>query len=317
MKNTEKPKASVCIVTYNQEKFIQECLDSILSQKTNFEFEVIVGDDGSTDQTPEIIKDYEKRHKNVKAVLHKENIGPKKNLASVYSKALGDYIFHLDGDDTALPGKIQAQVDALDENPDCMICSHAVENIDKDSKKTNKVSGLTIRGKKDISFLILNLPFFAHSSKAFRNIEDVKGESFFDEIDFDFELHLKHAEHGKIIHIPKVLGCYRVLTGVATKGNRINPEMVEAKSNVFNKLISSLKEEKEIDTIKHAYAKSMLSYAHGSLALGCNLDFKDYVRKSLKIKIISTRQIISFLVSYLPEPAISSMSKLTQKINSN
>lgn len=55
-----KPVVSVCVLTYNHEKFIKECIDSILKQKTNFFYEVIIGDDGSTDMTQDICQNYKK-----------------------------------------------------------------------------------------------------------------------------------------------------------------------------------------------------------------------------------------------------------------
>lgn len=313
MQNDYLYKASVCVVTYNQEEVIQECLDSILNQKTNFRFEVIVGDDASTDQTQNILKDYERLYPNLRVIYHKKNIGPKKNVVSTYIAARGEYIFHIDGDDFALPGKLQTQVDALDQNPDCMICSHAVENVDKNSNKLNKISGSNFFGKKDYLFLVNNLPFFAHSSKAFRNISEIKCEEFYEEIEFDFEFHLKHVSYGKIIHLPQVLGCYRTLSGVATRGKRINPKMVEAKANIYEKIISTSKKDQAEQALQ-TYARSMLAYAHGSLIIGCTTDFKAYSRKSFKIRKISTKQFLSYILSHLPHPILNLINYLIVRI---
>ena len=58
----EKPKVSICIVTYNQQNFISDALSSALSQKTDFDYEIIVGDDNSTDNTKIIISEYQKKY---------------------------------------------------------------------------------------------------------------------------------------------------------------------------------------------------------------------------------------------------------------
>lgn len=120
-----KFKVSVCIVAYNQENYIRECLDSILNQETNFNFEVIVGDDASTDGTAKIIKEYSEKYPlQVRPILHEKNLGPTKNYFSVHNQANGMYVAHLDGDDYALPGKLQALADHLDKHDDCAIVWH-------------------------------------------------------------------------------------------------------------------------------------------------------------------------------------------------
>lgn len=82
------PKVSVCVVTYNQEKYIHECLQSLVDQETDFEFEVIVGDDGSTDGTRAVVVDFARKYpKIVKPLLHEKNNGPTKlSFRSQYSQ---------------------------------------------------------------------------------------------------------------------------------------------------------------------------------------------------------------------------------------
>lgn len=81
------PKVSVCVVTYNQEKYIRQCLQSIVDQETNFLFEIIVADDCSTDGTAAIIRDfYHKYPSIIKSFFHYRNIGPAKNIFFTYKK---------------------------------------------------------------------------------------------------------------------------------------------------------------------------------------------------------------------------------------
>ncbi len=118
-------KVSVCIVTYNHEKYIRQCLQSLIDQKTSFRFEIIVGDDASTDSTRSIIEEFVYKFPNiVKAIFQEKNTGGSENYFSVHQSAKGQYIAHMDGDDYALPGKLQAQADFLDNNPDCNIVWH-------------------------------------------------------------------------------------------------------------------------------------------------------------------------------------------------
>lgn len=122
-----KPKVSVCVVAYNHECFLRDCLESIVNQAVDFEFEVLVGDDASTDNTRQIIQEFVERYPNIVAgVYHKVNIGSTNNYISVHSRAQGDYIAHVDGDDLMLPGKLQAQADYLDNDENCNVVWHQV-----------------------------------------------------------------------------------------------------------------------------------------------------------------------------------------------
>lgn len=119
------PKVSVCVVTYNHEKFIRKCLQSIVDQETDFDFEVIVGDDCSTDGTRAIVQEFaEKYPKIIKPIFHKKNLGPTQNYLYVHNLTTGKYVAHLDGDDYWLPGKLKRLAAYLDENPECKIVWH-------------------------------------------------------------------------------------------------------------------------------------------------------------------------------------------------
>lgn len=120
------PKVSVCVITYNQEKYIRQCLQSIVDQVTDFDFEVIVGEDCSTDGTRAIVQEFAERYPGiVKPIYQKKNIGGGvHNFLTVHRAARGEYIAHVDGDDYCLPGKLQAQADLLDRDHTCNIVFH-------------------------------------------------------------------------------------------------------------------------------------------------------------------------------------------------
>jgi len=126
---------SVVITTYNQGSYISTCLDHVLSQETNFDFEIIIGDDQSTDGTREICIDYANRHPDkIRLLLHsrKNNIeingSPSGRFNFLYSlsQARGKYIAFCEGDDYWIDNqKLQKQFDALENNTDCSLCFHA------------------------------------------------------------------------------------------------------------------------------------------------------------------------------------------------
>lgn len=118
-------KVSVCVVTYNHEKYIEKCLQSLADQVVDFEYEVLVSDDASSDRTAKIVKGFEERYPDIfKVFLHEQNKGAGNNYLFVHGQASGDYIAHVDGDDYYYSSKLQVQADFLDKNPQCNIVWH-------------------------------------------------------------------------------------------------------------------------------------------------------------------------------------------------
>jgi glycosyltransferase involved in cell wall biosynthesis len=169
----KNPKVSVCVVTYNQEKYIRQCLQSIVDQVTDFDFEVIVADDCSIDSTQEILKEFSDKYPSViKLIFHKVNIGPYSNFVFVHQQALGEYIAHVDGDDYCLPGKLQAQANILDCDSSCNIVWHrmlVLSDNDTMMYEDNYSSlGLT-KDKFYLDDVIANITIGLHSSKMYRS----------------------------------------------------------------------------------------------------------------------------------------------------
>ena len=122
------PKVSVLFITFNHAATVRQALDSALAQQTSFPFELLVGDDCSTDGTREIVAEYARAHPDrIRALLHPRNLGffGKFNFLSVYREARAPYGILLEGDDYwTSPLKLQKQVDFLEGRPDCSACFH-------------------------------------------------------------------------------------------------------------------------------------------------------------------------------------------------
>lgn len=117
--------ATVVVSCYNQQKYISECLESILTQATSFDFEILVSDDCSTDNTPNILREFALNNPGkIKLILRSENVGPAQNYIFAHDSATGDIIFHFDGDDVMFPGKLQAQFDQFSKNKELSLCLH-------------------------------------------------------------------------------------------------------------------------------------------------------------------------------------------------
>lgn len=131
MKSQDNIMVSVCCIAYNQEKYISQCIEGFLKQKTNFQFEVIIHSDASTDKTSEIILDYQKKHPDIiKAIIQKENQFKSLGISGIYREhiypvASGKYFAYCEGDDFWTdPLKLQKQVDILEKFDNCHMCLH-------------------------------------------------------------------------------------------------------------------------------------------------------------------------------------------------
>lgn len=118
-----KPLISVIVITYNQEKYIRQALDSIMAQETDYPFEVIIGEDFGTDDTRAICEEYAEKYPNVRMSLQEHNLGVTGNWVNCILQAEGKYIIDGAGDDYwNNPKKIQIQADFMETNPDCVVC---------------------------------------------------------------------------------------------------------------------------------------------------------------------------------------------------
>ena len=130
------PLVSICILTYNHEKYVGQMLDSMLSQNTGFGYEILIHDDASTDKTPAIIKEYAGKHPEIiKPLFETENQFSKseiKNISGIYNfpRAAGKYIAMCEGDDYWTDNdKLRMQVDYMEAHPDCSLCFHSAFRI--------------------------------------------------------------------------------------------------------------------------------------------------------------------------------------------
>lgn len=138
----ENPLVSSIVLTYNQEKYIAQSLDSILMQETDFPFEIIVRDDCSTDQTATIVKEYVDKYANIiKPIFEDENkfqIDPNYGGRLASKRAKGKYISKLDGDDYWRDKqKLQKQADFLEENDEYVLSHFNSITVDENDKKVS------------------------------------------------------------------------------------------------------------------------------------------------------------------------------------
>ena len=140
MSDNNPPLVSVAVITYNHENYIRQCLEGILMQKTDFPFEIIIGEDCSTDGTRKVIEEFEKKYPAiVKPIYQEKNVGGAVNAYSYcYPRLSGKYIAICEGDDYWTDEyKLQKQVDFLEQNPEYVLCFHRVAAVDKENNILN------------------------------------------------------------------------------------------------------------------------------------------------------------------------------------
>ena len=170
MSTQETPLVSVCMITYNHQDYIRQALDSILSQKMDFPFEIVIGDDGSKDQTGTICAEYVQKHPGRINYLRREpNLGMMPNFISTLQACNGKYIALCEGDDYWTDNsKLKRQVDFMESQPDHSLCCHLHSVLTQKAlapvHRDLPAESIDVRTEE-----YLVSPFFHTSSYFFRN----------------------------------------------------------------------------------------------------------------------------------------------------
>ncbi|HEY2509779.1 MAG TPA: glycosyltransferase [Polyangiaceae bacterium] len=210
-----QPKVSICVITYNHAPYIAQTLDSILGQEVDFDYEIVVADDASTDRTRDILLEYARKHPGTfQLILQEKNIGQNANFRSLMRQPRGTYIALLDGDDYWTSSKkLQVQVDFLERNPDFAFCFHDVVIVE-DGKATSRLCPPSLPEVPELEGLFES-NFVPASSVLYRR--GLFGDDFpawwldLQERTHvgDWSIHVLNAEHGKMRYFNEVWGTYR------------------------------------------------------------------------------------------------------------
>lgn len=124
---------TVSMTVYNHEEYIEHAIQSVLMQKVNFKYELLIGEDCSPDRSYEICQKFADANPDIIHLFHREkNIGGKKNREDLWLRSRGKYLIHLEGDDYWTDeNKLQKQVDFLESHPDYIACGHKFHVVDR------------------------------------------------------------------------------------------------------------------------------------------------------------------------------------------
>ncbi len=211
---------SISCITYNHEKYIKEALDSFIMQKTNFAYEILIHDDASTDRTPDIIREYQKRYPEIiKPILQTENQYSKGVKVGKYNRerAKGKYIAICEGDDYWTdPLKLQIQVEYMEQNPNCILCFHnaniiLAESLLTDMKLIKNVEENKIYNAGQIAVLgFIPTASILYRKTPLLNIDTL--DWVINAVVGDYPLQLLATSHGYAYYINRTMSAYR--TGV-------------------------------------------------------------------------------------------------------
>ena len=230
-------KVSIICTNYNKEAWIEEAIKGFLNQKCDFDYEIILVDDASSDHSPQIIERYANQYPDkIKAVFHQENLGITKTWLDICQLAQGDYIARCDGDDYWIDVyKLQKQVDIL-ERSTASKWSCSDFNIISESGE--------LRQKKAIENGIIRKISSFEEMLAFRGMTmsstwlvdrnlmlEVNDAISPDAVDDTFSLQLELFTRTELTFLPEATTVYRL-----HEGSDSHPESVEKLSERFEKL---------------------------------------------------------------------------------
>ncbi len=229
------PTVSIICTNFNKGEWIREAVESFLAQQTSFQYEIIIVDDASTDNSPEIIKEYAEKHpEQIKAVFNEKNLGITKTWIKACKKAKGKYIARCDGDDYwTNPHKLQKQVEALDANNDSAWSSCDFDVITPDgtvAEKTAFERGIFVRAYSYAHMLTTKGFTMASTwlveTKLMREINDVIDK---DAIDDTFNIQLELFHRTKLTYIPESMVTYRV--GYESDSHQVDAQKTKTRLN--------------------------------------------------------------------------------------
>lgn len=203
------PEISVCILVYNHEAFLFETLQSVFAQEIDIPFEVLVGEDQSTDSSLQIaLRFLEKYPQCMRIITADRNVGAFANARRLLNAARGKWITSLDGDDFWLPGKLKKQLSFLERNADCHVIYSNALTIDRDGRRIGMFNDVGTR-TFDLRALLRRGNFLNSSSILYSSTIKPYLQTMTDEL-MDYAVHLQIARNWKIAHIGEPLVAYRV-----------------------------------------------------------------------------------------------------------
>jgi len=298
---------SVCMITYNHDKYISQAIEGVLIQKADFQIELVIGEDYSTDSTREICEKYASMYPNIIRLLpsHK-NLGMMPNFIRTLQACTGKYIALCEGDDYWTdPYKLQKQVDFLEANPGYVFTFHDALILNQKTGETRvRIGDRKIDTTVDLKSLITQKNITTASILS-RNILDYNSfPSWFSLItNGDYGLCVLLAERGLGKYIPEVMSVYRFHEGGVWSGNGFE-FTYNADLQFYNYLLDYFKDKDLKKTIRTKIRWTRYNYGisnirNGRLIKGLFLALLNMQLKGDKRLMTNPRKIASAVKKFL------------------
>ena len=205
------PTVSVLMITYNHQTFIEQAVRSVMMQKADFEFELVIGEDCSTDNTRSMLYSFkEKWPQQIRILAHDHNLGMYRNFCEVLRECRGEFLAILEGDDYWLdPLKLQKQVDALRQNPEWAICFHRARGITEGVKGYIEMPSTDFRPVSRVQDIIES-NFIYTPTVMYRGAQRTLPDWLEEAAALDWPFHVLNAMRGDIGFLPDTMSAYRV-----------------------------------------------------------------------------------------------------------
>ena len=203
---------SICLIVYNQEEFIAQAIESVLAQQVSIPYEIVIGEDHSTDNTRTILDKYAQNHPDKIRLLERAtNLGMHRNFAETLRACRGDYIAVLEGDDYWVDThKLARQAALLDANPELSACfTRTGFHVNDDPTPQHYIPGRSGKPQYETSDLIAK-NYIATCSMMFRNVvKQIDFERLQSLAMIDWPLWLLISQFGPIGYIDDLMAAYR------------------------------------------------------------------------------------------------------------
>jgi len=298
--------------TYNHEEYIAQAIESVVNQETDFPFELIIGEDCSTDSTREIVKAYaEKYPEIVKPILYEKNVGLMNNYTNLFDHCAGKYIACCDGDDYFTDmTKLQQQADILDEMGDVAIVSHGVSRLYTIDGHIESNVHMESEELFDLDYFLIHNNIDSSAMMFRKEVIDRDKPNIWNRLTYgDHLLKTMCLQYGKGYFIHKDMTCYRVITSSYVHRNAVG--FLEKQLKYYRDLCTYIPEKKKqihfgIEETRLQIAKELLKDGDKE---GCRMQFH---KMQLDRSGLGQLELMGKYISMLSRESLKKVLSLTK-----
>jgi glycosyltransferase involved in cell wall biosynthesis len=277
-----KPKVSVCMLTFNHEKWIAKAIEGVIMQSTEFDYELVISDDCSTDSTSEIIDNYVSHYpQKIRYYRNAINIGLGSNFPETLNRCHGKFIAICEGDDFwTSPFKLQLQVNYMEQNPDCVLICHDYSTLYDAENRTESSSRAIVNFSFNQNRFLedwITQPLTCLFRNLYHDYTFIHREGIFCDLILFYEL----LKHGNGYFLNEDMATFRVSRGALSSGLSAW-QWSRNHVTMYDHLFRFNKHDKNLQRLSRKHCLTLYIYRMQGID-GDKLDFKplkEYFRRS-------------------------------------